>query len=410
MRFQSYFNTATALLQQNDGKIPFTHFLKNYFSLHKKHGSKDRKFITHLCYCFYRLGNILKGLPVEEKLKIALFTCGAAPEEWNILFDEFWLKNRSEDLNERVAFIKGIYPGFNINAIFIWKDELSESIDFTAFSLSHLVQPALFLRIRPGKENIVNQKLTGQGIPFQKASAFCLSLSNSTKIDTVLNIDEEVVVQDYSSQRIAEFFQLTASGSVPITHEIWDCCAASGGKSILAKDVLGKINLTVSDVRPSILHNLKKRFEQAGIRDYKAFVADLSLARGQEPGAKSSRTLSYAQGYDLIICDVPCSGSGTWSRTPEQLFFFKKEKIDEYAALQKKIIANAVQHLKQGGYFLYITCSVFKKENEENVAFTTQQLGLQLVKQELLTGYEMKADTMFAALFFLPKKPSFRVE
>lgn len=402
MRFQSYFNTATALLQQYDGKIPLTHFLKNYFSLHKKHGSKDRKFIIHLCYCFYRLGNVLKNSPVEEKLKTALFICNAAPQEWNILFDELWLKNWSENLNVRIAFIKDIYPDFDIEHIFIWKDELSETIDVSAFSLSHLVQPDLFLRIRPGKEDVVKQKLAEHNISFQKVSASCLSLSNSTKIDTVLNIDEEVVVQDYSSQHIAEFLLLIKSGiqSLKSGIEVWDCCAASGGKSILAKDVLGKINLTVSDVRPSILHNLEKRFEQAGIKNYHSIQADLS---------KNNVLPFRGRGFDLIICDVPCSGSGTWSRTPEQLSSFKKEKINEYTALQRKIITTPVQHLKQNGYFLYITCSVFKKENEENIAFIRQQFGLQLMKQELLTGYEKQADTMFAALFFLPKEPSLRV-
>ncbi|MDE3143943.1 MAG: Fmu (Sun) domain-containing protein, partial [Bacteroidota bacterium] len=70
------------------------------------------------------------------------------------------------------------------------------------------------------------------------------------------------------------------------------------------------------------------------------------------------------------------------------------------AALQKKIISNTIPHLAKDGYFLYITCSVFKKENEDAVDFIQQQFpSLQLIKKELLKGYEMKADSMFAALF-----------
>jgi 16S rRNA (cytosine967-C5)-methyltransferase len=46
--------------------------------------------------------------------------------------------------------------------------------------------------------------------------------------------------------------------------KLWDCCAASGGKSLLAVDTLGNIDLTVSDVRSSIIHNLKHRFAVAG--------------------------------------------------------------------------------------------------------------------------------------------------
>jgi 16S rRNA (cytosine967-C5)-methyltransferase len=156
----------------------------------------------------------------------------------------------------------------------------------------------------------------------------------------------------------------------------------------MAKDVLGEIDLTVSDVRESILINLKKRFQEAGIKNYKSFVADLSI----------SSFITHHSLFDVIIADVPCSGSGTWGRTPEQLSFFQSSSIDTYSSLQKKIISNTVEQLKPNGYFLYITCSVFKKENEDNVAWMQEELKLQLVKQEVIKGYAVKADTMFAAL------------
>ena len=102
--------------------------------------------------------------------------------------------------------------------------------------------------------------------------------------------------------------------------------------------------------------------------------------------------------FDLIMADVPCSGSGTWSRTPEQLYYFELAKIDEYAKLQKSILKNVIMALKPGGYFLYITCSVFKKENKDAVNFLLENFNFKVLKMELLKGYEMKADSMFAAL------------
>jgi len=96
---------------------------------------------------------------------------------------------------------------------------------------------------------------------------------------------------------------------------------------------------------------------------------------------------------------VPCTGSGTWSRAPEQLYFFQPQKIKEYQALQKKIVANAISYLKRESYFLYITCSVFKAENEDVIKFIQNNFQLTLIKSELLTGYNKKANTMFAALF-----------
>jgi len=400
MRFHSYFNTAVTLLRQYDGSVPLVHFLKQYFAQHKKHGSKDRKWITHLCYNYYRLGYALKDYTVEERLRTALFLCNDTAGDWAILYDDIWLDHWSDDFSLRIGFIGSVYPSFSTGDIFPWTNELSEGIEKEKFILSHLVQPDLFLRIRPGKEKIVLQKLTDHQISFIQIGTSCLALPNASKIDTILGIDLEVVIQDYSSQRIAEFLQLQTpnlpvrqAGSKPacpagrLQTQVWDCCAASGGKSILAIDIIGDIELTVSDLRPSILKNLEHRFEKAGIKHYHSFIIDLTNSKPQTPN------------YKLVICDAPCSGSGTWSRTPEQLCFFAGEKISEYATLQKKIVENVIPKIAENGYFLYITCSVFKKENEEVVAFIKKNSGLELVKMELLKGYDKKADSMFAALF-----------
>src|SRR5690606_23481303 len=100
--------------------------------------------------------------------------------------------------------------------------------------------------------------------------------------------------------------------------------------------------------------NLEERFRHAGIRGYKAFVADLSV------GEENYKNIPFKKGsIDLIILDVPCSGSGTWGRSPEYLRFFDEKEIDHYAALQKKILTNSIPYLKKDGIILYSTCSVF---------------------------------------------------
>ena len=102
---------------------------------------------------------------------------------------------------------------------------------------------------------------------------------------------------------------------------------------------------------------------------------------------------------DGIILDAPCSGSGTWSRTPEMLSQFNESQIEKFIYLQRTIAENAVQFLKPGCPLVYITCSVFKEENEEAVAYFLANLPLKLEKMELIKGYESKADTMFVARF-----------
>jgi len=408
MRFQSYFNTAVLIIKSYKGNIPLVHFLKQYFALHKKHGSRDRKLISHLCYCYYRLGHACKNIPVEERLKLALFVCNEQAGDWQLLFDQSWLDQWKERLRERMAFVSSIYPSFTTETIFPFTSELSPSVESLSFSLSHLVQPHLFLRIRPGFAIVVKNKLTEAGIGFQSIGDDCLALPNGSKTDAVLELDKEAVVQDYSSQRIGELLEVFSRESGVQSPEsgvrskessplrVWDCCTASGGKSILMADCFDQMDLVVSDIRKSILENLKERFYKAGIKNYRSCIADLSIPAS--PANPIAKIISN-QPFDLILCDAPCTGSGTWGRTPESLYFFSQDKIADYAALQRKIISNTILHLKKGGYFLYSTCSVFTAENEANVDFILEQFQLTLIRQELFTGYPQQADTLFAALF-----------
>jgi 16S rRNA (cytosine967-C5)-methyltransferase len=247
------------------------------------------------------------------------------------------------------------------------------------------VQPLVYLRIRPGKKQKVITALQQADIPFTTISEHCIAVNNNTKADAVLEIDKDVVVQDWSSQRVLEPLH-NALLQQPL--KVWDCCAASGGKSILLLDTFSDVQLTVSDVREGILHNLRNRFAKAGIKNYQSFIGDAS----KELPPRNEK-------FELVICDAPCSGSGTWSRTPEQLHFFSAAKIDYYAGLQKSIVANAYKSIRPGGYLLYITCSVFIKENEEVVDFMQNTLSLKLQESNYYKGYDDKADTLFAALF-----------
>jgi len=339
-----------------------------------------------LCYCFFRLGKAALDLPTEERILTGLFLCADQPNEILEALKPEWNEKVSLTLDEKCSMLNALFSTGNV---FPWENELSAGIDYKPFSESFFIQPDLFLRLRPGKEKSVKEKLQQAAVEFTIISSTGLSIATSTKIDEIIELDKEAVVQDYSSQRVGELLQLIKPEQ-PV--KVWDCCAASGGKSIMAKDILGAIDLTVSDVRESILINLKKRFAAAIIKNYKSLIVDLTKPVAALEG----------ESFNLIIADVPCSGSGTWSRTPEQLYYFKKEQIEQYALLQRKIITTAIPHLASGGHLLYITCSVFKAENEEAIDFIKQKFHLELIKMELLKGYTNKADTMFAALL---KKP-----
>ena len=385
MHSHSYLNTAKNIIQSYDGSIPLASWLKQFFRSDKKFGSKDRKLISHACFCFYRLGNAFQNENIDDRFLTALFLCSDSSNKMLEELKPEWNKNIALPVLEK---IKHLSAEVEIRQIFPFANEISNEIDPQQFNLSFLTQPDLYLRIRPGKKEKIVLQLQQADIPFTLLNNHCIQLSNQSKIVEILNIDEDVVIQDYNSQKTIDVLINSKLKNQNPKLSTWDCCAASGGKSILFHDYFPNATLTVSDIRESILINLQKRFNRAGIKNYQSFVADVT-----------SPQFSMKRKFDLIICDAPCSGSGTWSRTPEQLVFFKEEKIGYYSNLQKRIVSNASKAVKQSGSFLYITCSVFKKENEEVVEFIKNNLPLELQSMQYLKGYDKKADTLFTALF-----------
>lgn len=321
----------------------------------------------------------------EEKILTGLFLCSNESKETLAALKPQWNEKCKLPLNEKLLIINS---SLLISEIFLWKEELSEGIDHENFCSSFLIQPDLFLRLRPRKEKKIIQKLKQAGIDFRMITDTCLALPNASKIDEIIELDKEAVIQDHNSQQTGRFLSSAFASLRNDKPLVWDCCAGSGGKSIMVYDINPKIKLTVSDTRESILANMKKRFANAGIKNYESFVDDLA----NKSAIRNLRS-------EIIIADVPCTGSGTWSRTPEQLYFFQERKIEDYSSLQKRIVSNAVAQLQPGGSFVYITCSVFKKENEEVVMHIKENFHLQLKQMEVLKGYDKKADSMFVALF-----------
>lgn len=371
MKYDNQLRYAAKIVKEYDGRSPLSSWLKDFFRDNKQMGSRDRKVVSGLVYGYYRIGHFRAG-SVEEKILLGLFVTGGSSE----LADYF----NSTHANLR-SIADALTDHLSPEAIFPNVRHLSAAIDADAYARSFFIQPDLFLRIRPGFEKPVIEKLSAAKLSYRLDTPQCVALENSTKLQNVLDINREVVIQDRNSQRTAS---LLPTG----VHGIWDCCAASGGKSIMAYDAMPEISLTVSDKRDSILHNLTQRFAEAGIAHYRAFVADLTDENDPLPAEK----------YDLVIADLPCTGSGTWARTPEQMYFFSEDRIEYYSQLQRRILSRVLPCIKPGGFLLYITCSVFDSENEQQVDYLMQEKGMRLISKEWFTGCRERADTLFGAL------------
>ncbi len=391
-RYHSYINTALKLILLYKGDQPFAVFIKYFFSKEKKYGSKDRKQISSLCYNYFRLGFAMKNCSAEQKIIMATFLCDNVESAFLENLNPYWNKKISLSLSDKLELVK---DDFLLTDIFPFNDYLSESISVENYCQSMLMQPFLFLRIRPQCRLTTLKKLEKSKLLYQLINNNCIQLSPSTNAGDFFIIDKEVVVQDYNSQQVLNYLEANENSllgdKAPLPGlAAWDCCAASGGKSILLNDVVKrKIDLTVSDIRIGIVMNLHQRFKRANIKEYKYFIADIGNTTFTPPSFR----------YQLIICDAPCTGSGTWGRTPEQLCFFNSSAIKDFSEKQKRIAKNVLPNLEEGGIFVYITCSVFKEENEVVADFIKTSFNLNLLHQEVLKGFNNRADTMFVAIF-----------
>lgn len=385
-RYHSYLTSACRIIESYTDAKPFSFHLKQSFAAEKKFGSRDRKMISTLCYAYFRLGHALREMTTADRLLTGLFLSTDQPQEILEVLHPPFNQQVSLPVSEKLDLLN-IGP----QDVFPFLENLSGQIDATAYTLSFFLQPDVFLRVRPGKLAHVCTKLEQNNVSFVAESEDCLRISgNANALDSILQLNKEAVVQDKNSQKVLHYLEARPTLFEDTAITAWDCCAASGGKSILLYDTLkGRVRITVSDIRENILRNLASRFQQAKIPLFRSFVTDLD-----EKAPASPIDL-----FSIIICDAPCTGSGTWSRTPEQLLNFSIDVIDVYAARQKNIVKNSAASLQPAGLFFYITCSVFKKENEEITAFIQSNCSLQLVEEVYHKGYDEKADTMYVAVF-----------
>ena len=130
---------------------------------------------------------------------------------------------------------------------------------------------------------------------------------------------------------------------------VLDYCAGGGGKA-LAMAALGA-KVTAHDIDPARMRDLPARAARAGVEIAQSSTADLAKAAP----------------FDLVFCDAPCSGSGTWRRNPEAKWALTPERLDALCEMQRDVLCKAPACLRKGGLLAYATCSVFTAENRGQV-------------------------------------------
>ncbi len=154
-----------------------------------------------------------------------------------------------------------------------------------------------------------------------------------------------IELQDASSQAaVTAILEGRAPGRV------LDYCAGGGGKALALADRGARV--LAHDADPGRMADLPARAERAGLRIGRVTKAE---AQAQAP-------------FDLVVTDVPCSGSGAWRRQPEARWTLTPARLEDLCRLQETILTEAAPLVAPGGRLAYVTCSLLRAENEDRVA------------------------------------------
>ena len=189
-------------------------------------------------------------------------------------------------------------------------------------------------------------------------------------------------VQDESSMTAARLLNPQAGEFVI------DCCAAPGGKSThLAELMKNRGRIIAADIYETKLEHIKANAQRLAIKIIEPLLID-------------ARTIGekFFNQADKILVDAPCSGLGVLRRKADLRWKKNPDELNDLPALQEKILSSAAQTLKRGGFLVYSTCTIIRRENESVVEkFLAAHENFRLVEMKTLLPQVTGTDGFFSA-------------
>jgi 16S rRNA (cytosine967-C5)-methyltransferase len=346
---------------------PFHLYLAQAFKQQPGWGSRDRKRYRRWCYTYFKytldidLGRWPETLN-EQTLVNALLASPSTLEDEKIPMTEW-----------------GFEPNSTTKFSFKSLPTFSSQVDSDAYGHWFQQEPPVFVRrLKNWKDHLPT--------PLNSPNEAFLKFAPGTSLQKAQ--DEGICfIQDLGSQLSVQHECLMSQNTI----RVWDACCGAGGKSLQMLSQSKQVDLVCSDIRKSILDNLRIRFRTAQL--------PVPLAFAYNPIKETETQWHGPDQFDRIVLDVPCTGSGTWRRNPEELHQFQLSKLEALVPIQSELLNQVSKRLKQGGYLFYITCSVFRQENEAQIeAFLSQHTDFEPVENGMLGGPSLDADYLFRAI------------
>ncbi|MGD0098349.1 MAG: transcription antitermination factor NusB [Terracidiphilus sp.] len=199
----------------------------------------------------------------------------------------------------------------------------------------------------------IEEEVTEAGVVFEAGEVLTAARTVASGDVTATEAFREgrLRIQDEGSQLVAE---LAGGRRCNEARRILDACAAPGGKTLILAERNPHARIVACEASAPRLEQLRERL---------AFLGEHVECRLADAGASEER-----EAYDLVLADVPCSGTGTLGRNPEIRHRLRMEDLARQAERQRAILSAAIRAVRPGGLVVYSTCSLEPEENEEVVA------------------------------------------
>ena len=224
---------------------------------------------------------------------------------------------------------------------------------------STFIPPKVHLYVRRNMAKI-KATLESNEIKFKEKEDFLIIQNYRHKALSSFFINGDYTIMDYSTSVVRG---LASDDSIDT---IFDMCAAPGGKTLLLADKFPNAQIKASDINKNRVTLLENNIRRWGLTNVTSEVHDARNFDDKE--------------YDLVLCDVLCSGSGVISRKPELKYKINYNMIEELNAKQIEILKNAVNQSKKDKYVIYSTCSILKRENRDVVDRVAEENNLSIIK------------------------------